>query len=37
MKNSLEDPEKLADKLEDSDKDIIKDAIKEGQEWLDKN
>jgi len=29
MKNSVEDPEKLAKKLDDSDKDTIKDAIKE--------
>jgi hypothetical protein len=30
MKNSVEDPEKLANKLEESEKDTIKDAIKEG-------
>jgi hypothetical protein len=30
MKNSVEDPEKLANKLEDSEKETIKDAIKEG-------
>jgi len=30
MKNSVEDPEKLANKLEESEKDQIKDAIKEG-------
>lgn len=37
MKNSIEDPEKLAKKLEDDDKNTIKDALKESQEWLDKN
>ena len=37
MKNSVEDPEKLANKLDDSDKKTIKDAIKDSQEWLDKN
>jgi hypothetical protein len=30
MKNSVEDPEKLAKKLDDADKDAIKDALKEG-------
>ena len=29
MKNSIEDPEKLAKKLEDEDKETIKDALKE--------
>ena len=29
MKNSIEDPEKLAKKLEDEDKETIKEAIKE--------
>ena len=37
MKNSVEDPEKLANKLEDSEKKTIKEALKEAQEWLDKN
>ncbi len=37
MRNTVEDKEKLADKLEESDKDIIKDALKEHQEWLDAN
>jgi heat shock protein 5 len=37
MKNSVEDPEKLANKLEDSEKKAIKEALKETQEWLDKN
>jgi len=30
MKNSVEDPEKLAKKLDDGDKDAIKAAIKDG-------
>jgi len=29
MKNSVEDPEKLANKLEEDDKTTIKDALKE--------
>jgi len=37
MKNSVEDPEKLANKLDDSEKKAIKEALKETQEWLDKN
>nr|CAI39094.1 ER-type hsp70 [Paramecium tetraurelia] len=37
MKNQIEDPEKLANKLSDDDKDTIKDALKDSQDWLDKN
>jgi endoplasmic reticulum chaperone BiP len=37
MTNSIEDPEKLAKKIEDDDKSTIKDALKEAQEWIDKN
>jgi len=37
MKNTVEDPEKLANKIDDSDKTKIKDAIKEAKEWLDAN
>jgi heat shock protein 5 len=37
MKNQITDPEKLADKLEDDDKETIEDAIKETMEWLDDN
>jgi heat shock protein 5 len=37
MRNTIEDPEKLANKLSDDDKDTIKDAIKEAQSWLDSN
>jgi len=37
MKNSIEDKEKLANKLSDEDKTTIEDAIKETKEWLGKN
>lgn len=37
MKNTIEDPEKLANKLETEDKDAIKDGLKEAQEFLDKS
>lgn len=37
MKNTIEDPEKLANKLEDSEKDIIKKAIEETGSWLSSN
>jgi molecular chaperone DnaK (HSP70) len=37
MKNTIEDPEKLAKKLNDSDKKKIKDALKEAQEWIEAN
>jgi len=35
MRNTVEDPEKLANKLSEEDKEKIKDAIKEAQSWLD--
>jgi len=37
MRNTVEDKEKLADKLEDSEKDTIQEALKESQEWLTSN
>lgn len=37
MKNQVEDPEKLASKLSDDEKDTIKEALKDTQSWLDKN
>ena len=37
MRNTIEDKEKLADKIEDSDKETIKDALTEAQEWLNNN
>lgn len=35
MKNTVEDPQKLADKLSEDEKTQIKDALKVAQEWLD--
>lgn len=37
MRNTVEDPEKLANKLSDDDKEIIQDALKEHSEWLSEN
>ena len=37
MKNTVEDKEKLADKLAEEDKTTIQNAIKEHQEWLSAN
>jgi heat shock protein 5 len=37
MRNTIEDPEKLADKLEDEDLETIKEALAEHQEWVDEN
>lgn len=37
MRNTIEDKEKLADKLEDGDKDTIKEALTETQDWLNSN
>lgn len=37
MKNTIEDKEKLADKLDEDDKDTIKDALNEHQDWLNSN
>lgn len=37
MKNSIEDPEKLASKLSDDEKTTIKDAVSEAQDWLASN
>ena len=34
MKNTIEDKEKLADKIEADDKDKIKEALTEAQDWL---
>jgi len=35
MRNTIEDKEKLAEKLEKEDKEKISDALKEHQTWLD--
>jgi heat shock protein 5 len=37
MRNQIEDKEKLADKIEDEDKDKIEDALKEMEEWVKNN
>jgi len=37
MKNTVEDKEKLADKLSESEKEEILNAVKEQQEWLNAN
>ena len=37
MKSSIEDKDKLAEKLADDDKSTIKDAITDAQDWLNAN
>jgi len=37
MRNSIDDEEKLADKISDDDKETIEDAINEVVDWLDDN
>jgi heat shock protein 5 len=37
MRNTIEDKEKLADKLDEDDKETIDEALKEHQEWLSDN
>lgn len=37
MKNTIEDPEKLADKLSEEDKSTVKTALDEAQEWMKSN
>ena len=37
IKNSIEDPEKLADKLSDEDKETCKQTIEEAENWLKSN
>lgn len=37
MKNTVEDKEKLADKLDETDKSTIQNAVKEHQDWLNAN
>jgi len=37
MKNSIDDKEKLAEKLEEEDKSTIKDAITDASDWLNAN
>jgi heat shock protein 5 len=37
MKSSIEDKQKLADKLDEDDKSTIKDAITDAGDWLNAN
>lgn len=37
MRNTIEDKDKLADKLSDDDKSTIQDAITEAEDWLNAN
>jgi heat shock protein 5 len=37
MKNTIEDPEKLANKLTDEEKSTIKSALEETENWLKSN
>lgn len=37
MRNTIEDPEKLADKLSEEDKETISDALNESQDWINSN
>lgn len=37
MKNTISDSDKLADKLDDDDKNTIEEAVKETLDWLDEN
>ena len=37
MRNTIEDKEKLADKIEDDDKDTIKEALSDATDWLSSN
>ena len=37
MKNTIEDPEKLANKISDEDKTTIKSALEEAESWVKDN
>ena len=37
MKSSIEDKDKLADKLEEEEKSTIKEALTDAQDWLNAN
>jgi len=37
MRNTIEDKEKLADKIEDDDKETIKEALSDATDWLSSN
>jgi len=37
MRNTIEDPEKLKDKLDPNDVETIEDALNDAKEWLENN
>jgi len=37
MRNTIEDKDKLADKIDDDDKSKIADALSEAEDWLNSN
>jgi len=37
MRNTIEDKDKLADKLDEDDKNTINDALTEAEDWLNSN
>ena len=37
MRNTIEDKDKLADKLDEDDKNTITDALTEAEDWLNSN
>ena len=37
MRNTIEDKDKLADKLDEDDKSTITDALTEAEDWLNSN
>ena len=37
VKNSIEDPEKLADKMAEDDKATVKEALEEVEKWIKEN
>ena len=37
LRNTVEDPEKLGNKISESDKQTVKDAISEAQSWIEVN
>lgn len=37
MRNTIEDKDKLSDKMEEDDKKNISEALKDGEEWLKTN
>lgn len=36
-KSSIDDPEKLANKISESDKKTVKEALKEAEDWMNEN